>query len=133
VTEHVSLQVDSSAVAALKAGLAAGLEAFAEDVVRRAERGKPKGSHTEIVATVHGNQIDIAASWDGPALLKEHGTVGHIEEPKNKKALKLGDKGFAAVVHHPGTHAEPFINPALVEAAGSALPTIAAGVARKYR
>lgn len=55
------------------------------------------------------------------ALFIEKGTRPHIIRPKENKVLRFftgGGPVFAREVKHPGTKADPFLEPAIVDGAG---------------
>lgn len=68
----------------------------------------------------------------GAAAFLEFGTKPHVIRPRNKRALSwtegkrlsgrnrigaaAGQRFFASIVHHPGTKAQPFLVPGVVEA-----------------
>jgi hypothetical protein len=81
--------------------------------------------HTKTGRTEAGNQIQLygAAGFrlfnpEETALFLEFGTEAHTIEPRDAQALRFYDDGlpvFAARVDHPGTEADPFMEPAVVE------------------
>ena len=148
MSDHVSMKVNTGAMQKLHEALAGGVGELAHEVVRRAEGRKPKASVARVVVLIDGrvlegdsagitaaagHQLEAFAVFTAPALLVEIGTGSHEIKPRDKQALKLaGDKGFATVVHHPGTKPNPFINPALVAVASSPEAALKAGVAKRW-
>ena len=117
---------------ALRAG-ARIIELRAESIVpvksgklKRSIRISTKQRGTLVIASVKAG----ATGKKGDAFyghMVERGTRPHSLRPKLRKAIRFADGSFArGRIEHPGAKADPFLNPALQQAAGQALEVAAA-------
>lgn len=89
---------------------------------RNAARHKKTGEmEREMRARVIGAEGVEFYDTAPQALFIEEGTPAHVIRPKNAKALRFfgptGQPVFAREVHHPGTKADPFLEPAIADGA----------------
>lgn len=67
-------------------------------------------------AEVHGKVLRVGSRDVNYCLYVEYGTAPHVITPRNKKALFWpGARHPVARVNHPGTTAQPFLRPALLQ------------------
>lgn len=114
------MRIDPSAGAHIDAAINDWLEhAIGSAILGDARNFVPKRSGRlaeSLRAEVHDKVLRVGSLDCNYAVDVEMGTAAHVILPKNKKALHWPDADHpVARVNHPGTHASPYLRPALFQ------------------
>lgn len=94
-------------------------DVIGRDILGDAQNLAPKRSgrlRDSLRAEVHDKVLRVGSLDCNYATDVEMGTSPHVITPRNKKALSWPDADHpVARVNHPGTHAQPYLRPALFQ------------------